>query len=150
MRELRPLLFACVIGTGLGFVTPARAQLCAPPPPLPEYDSTLGVGISTGWQLDRGADFWGWTADEATRARLPLLHRVDLAGVRPGLLVEEIGIARSRGLGEGSPEISAVGAPVGLPAPAEPGAARPVQESTTRGLLPSGARLPEDHSGSPA
>ena len=63
MRELRPLLFGCVIGTGLGFATPAQAQLSAPPQPLPEYDGTLGVGLSAGWQLDRDADFWGWSAE---------------------------------------------------------------------------------------
>lgn len=67
MRDLRPLVFACLIGTCLGFVTPAQAQLSAPPQPLPEYDSTLGVGLSTGWQLDRDAEFWGWTADYGHR-----------------------------------------------------------------------------------
>ena len=43
----------------------AAAGLPTPPPANTNYANGLGFGLSYGEQVDRDADFWGWTADSS-------------------------------------------------------------------------------------
>ena len=61
---IRSLAVAAVC---LASAAPAWAQINATPPPLPTYDNIVGFGVSYGWQLERDAEFGGWSADYGRR-----------------------------------------------------------------------------------
>lgn len=41
----------------------AEAQISTPPRVSAEYKNALGLGLSYGENLDKDADFWGWTVE---------------------------------------------------------------------------------------
>ena len=41
----------------------AEAQISTPPRATADYANAVGLGLSYGEQLDRDADFWGWSAE---------------------------------------------------------------------------------------
>lgn len=41
----------------------ALAQISTPPRATDEYRNAVGFGVSYGEQIDRDADFWGWTVE---------------------------------------------------------------------------------------
>ena len=48
-------------------ISPATAQVSAPPIPKDVNSNSVGVGISAGTVVERDANFWGFTLDYARR-----------------------------------------------------------------------------------
>ena len=60
--KIRPLQIVNTV-VALLATADADAGLPTPPPANTTYSNGLGIGLSYGEQVDRDADFWGWTAD---------------------------------------------------------------------------------------
>ena len=61
------MLLLTAAGVCLTIAAPASAQIGAAPLPLPEYDNSVSFGLSYGSQIDRDAEFWGWSGDYGRR-----------------------------------------------------------------------------------
>ena len=66
-KKSRKPLIATAIFLLLVHISPATAQVSAPPIPQEINSNSVGVGISAGTVVERDANFWGFTLDFARR-----------------------------------------------------------------------------------
>ncbi len=66
-KQSRKPLIATAIFLLLVHISPATAQVSAPPIPQEINSNSVGVGISAGTVVERDANFWGFSLDYARR-----------------------------------------------------------------------------------
>ena len=72
------IIWAC-IATLLFFIVPVHAQVSAGILPKPDYDNAISYGLSYGTQLERDADFVGWTLEYSRAYKGPWYLNASLA-----------------------------------------------------------------------
>lgn len=66
-KQSRRPLIAIAIYFMLAHISPATAQVSAPPIPQEINSNSVGIGVSAGTVVERDANFWGFSLDYARR-----------------------------------------------------------------------------------